>query len=131
MFLTSWVLVAEALGVLKRKWQCEKRLDDTAYTDAVQELLINIRMDFIHPVDLQIVDGQARLKTCEVQIADVRAKHPKLDAADALQFRAIQEGILKYFSGRSKPRLVSADKALLAAAKKERIKTVSVCRDLQ
>ena len=124
--LTSWVLIAEALGVLKRKWQCEKKLDDTAYLDAVQELLMNIRMDYIHPVDLQTVSGEARLKTYEVQIGDVRGRHPKLDAADALQFRAIEEGML---SVQRRPTLVSADKKLLAAAEKEGIKTVSVCRD--
>ena len=124
--LTSWVLIAEVLGVLKRKWQREKKLDDTAYLDAVQELLMNIRMDYIHPVDLQIVNGEARLKTYEVQIRDVRDRHPKLDAADALQFRAIEEGML---SVHGRPTLVSADKKLLAAAEKEGIKTVSVCRD--
>lgn len=126
--LTSWVLIAEALGVLKRKWQCEKRLDDTAYMNAVLQLLIYIRMDYIHPVDLQTVNGEARLKTYEVQIMDVRDRHPELDAADALQFRAIEEGML---SVDKRPTLVSADKKLLAAAEKEGIKTVSVCRDLQ
>ena len=157
--LTSWVLVAEALGVLKRKWQREKKLDDTArinavrrllitiravalgvlkrewqhekklgdtaYLDAVQELLMKITMDHIHPVDLQTVNGEARLKTYEVQIGDVRGRHPELDAADALQFRAIDEGML---SVHRRPTLVSADKKLLAAADKEGIKTVSVCR---
>jgi len=124
--LTSWVLIAEALGVLKRKWQREKRLDDTAYLDAVQELLMKIRMDYIHAVDLQTVNGEARLKTYEVQIGDVRGRHPELDAADALQFRAIEEGML---SVQRRPTLVSADKKLLAAAENEGIKTVSVCRD--
>ena len=124
--LTSWVLIAEALGVLKRKWQREKTLDDTAYLDAALQLLINIRMDFIHPVDLEIVNGEARLKTYEVQIMDVRGRHPKLDAADALQFRAIEEGML---SASTKPILVSADRKLLAAASKEGIQTLSVSRD--
>ena len=124
--LTSWVLIAEALGVLKRKWQREKKLDDRSYLDAVQELLMNIRMDYIHPVDLQIVNGEARLKTYEVQIGDVRGRHPELDAADALQFTAIKEGMLSVHTG---PTLVSADKKLMAAAEKEGIKTVSVCRD--
>lgn len=123
--LTSWVLVAEALGVLKRKWQREKRLDDAAYMNAVLELLIYIRMDFIHPVDLEVVNGGAHLKTYEVQIMDVRHRHPELDAADALQFRAIQEGMLSFH----KPTLVSADRKLLAAARKEGIKTLSVSRD--
>ena len=123
--LTSWVLVAEALGVLKRKWQCEKILDDTAYMNAVLELLIFIRMDYIHPVDLEIVNGEARLKTYVVQIMDVRNRHPELDAADALQFRAIEEGM----PSSTKPILVSADKNLLAAAKKEKIETLSVSRD--
>jgi len=124
--LTSWVLIAEALGVLKRKWQHEKKLDDTAYLDAVQELLMNTTMDYIHPVDLQILNGEARLKTYEVQIGDVRGRHPELDAADAIQFMAIEEGML---SVHGRPTLVSADKKLLAAAEKEGIRTVSVCRD--
>jgi predicted nucleic acid-binding protein len=124
--LTSWVLIAEVLGVLKRKRWREKKLDDTAYLDAVQELLIKITLDYIHPVDLQIVNGEARLKTYEVQIGDVRDRHPELDAADALQFIAIKEGMLSVHTG---PTLVSADKKLMAAAEKEGIKTVSVCRD--
>jgi predicted nucleic acid-binding protein len=124
--MTSWVLIGEALGVLKRKWQCEKILDDTAYTNAVLDLLINIQLDYIHPVDLEIANGEARLKTYVVQIMDVRNRHPELDAADALQFRAIGEGML---SVHGRPTLVSADKKLLAAAEKEGIKTVSVCRD--
>ena len=123
--LTSWVLIAEALGVLKRKWQCEKKLDDTAYLDAVQELLMNITMDYIHPVDLQILNGEARLKTYEVQIGDVRGRYPELDATDALQFIAIEEGMLSPH----KPTLVSADRKLLAAARKEGGKTLSVSRD--
>ncbi len=125
--LTSWVLVAEALGVLKRKWQCEKRLDDTAYTDAVQELLIQVRMDYIHPVDTEILNGEARLKTYVVQIMHVRNRHPELDAADALQFRAIEEGMISS----TKPILVSADRKLMAAAKKEEFETLSVSRDQQ
>jgi predicted nucleic acid-binding protein len=123
--LTSWVLVAEALGVLKRKWQCDKTLDDTAYMNAVLELLINIRMDYIHPIDLEILNGEARLKTYVVQIMHVRNRHPELDAADALQLRAILEDMLSVHE----PTLVSADKKLLAAAKEEGIKTVSVYRD--
>jgi len=130
--LTSWVLVAEALAALKKKW-LGKGLGDEDYTGRVQELLILILILLQHnpirPVDLEVVNGEARLKTYEVDIADVRGRHPSLDAADALQFRAIKEGILGCYAGKSKPQLVSADGDLLTAATKDNIPTISVCKD--
>ena len=126
--LTSWVLVAEALGVLKRKWQGNE-LCDADYERKVQELFLRVRIGTISAVDVEIVNGEAHLKTYELEFAKVRGRFPFLDAADALQFRAIEEGILKYYAGESRPRLVCADKRLLAAANEEGIDTISVCDD--
>jgi rRNA-processing protein FCF1 len=56
----------------------------------------------------------------------MREKYPMLDAADALQFIAIQEGFLKYLAGESKPQLVTADESLKQAAEKEGITVIFV-----
>ena len=127
--LTSWVLLAEALGVLKRK-RLDGELTDTDYERMIQELFLRVQIGSIRPVDVAVLDGEARLITYGFELARVRRRHPCLDAADALQLRAIEEGILKLYAGESKPRLVSADKNLLAAAREEGIDTISVCKDL-
>jgi len=127
-FCTSWVLLSEAFGVLKRKWM-QRELSDAQYEERVRLLFLYISMGYLDPVDVVVADGHPQLVTYEFDISSIRADHPGLDAADALQFKAIQQGLLKYLAGESRPRLVSADVELLKAAEVEGIPVVSVCND--
>lgn len=126
---TSWVLIAEALGCLKRKWQVDKTLDDKQYTQAVFVLLHYIESD------LRVVDigtdhrGRISLLVFRQGILEGRTKHPKLDVADTLQFQAIKQGFLRVFAGESKTRLVSADRKLIRAARAEGIEVLPVNKD--
>src|SRR5437867_3138398 len=61
---TSWVLLAEALGVLKRKWQ-RQEIDDQRYNTASHYLFTLIRDGTLDPVDVDVVDGSAALLTFE------------------------------------------------------------------
>ena len=128
-FFTSWVLLSEALGVLKRKWS-KRELADSQYEEKVRLLFLYIGMGYLDPVDVVVDKGHPQLLTYEFDISKIRADHPSLDAADALQFKAIQQGLLKYLAGESRPQLVSADTELLKAAQAEGIPIVSVCDDV-
>jgi PIN domain nuclease of toxin-antitoxin system len=117
---TSWVLVAEAMGVLKRFW-LKKTINDHQYNDAIFELFSLIRAGHLDPVDLAIHDGSPRLVTYAFNFIEMRTKYPRLDAGDLLQFSAIREGYLNHLAGESRPRLVTAGRGLRDAAAAEGI----------
>ena len=120
---TSWILVAEALGVLKRLW-LRKQIDDRGYTKAVYVLLRFLRLGSIEPVDIEIRNGHPKLVTHEADLIDMKTRHPNLDAADMFQLVVIRDSWLKYYAGQSATKLVTADKNLEVAAKSESIPTV-------
>ena len=126
---TSWVLLAEALGVFKRKWQ-QGVLGEAQYGPAVYQLFKLIKSGKLHPVDLEVLgDGRPRLRTYDFDVIVVRRSHPELDAADALQFLAIREGVLGRLTGPSRTQLVTADSNLRRAAEAEGIPVVDVSAD--
>jgi len=125
---TSWVVIGEALGVLKRK-RHRGETDETKYTGAVYVLLNYVREERLRAVDLIMSNGRPALATFEIDILQICKKYPALDASDALQFAAIRQSVLRYFVRESATRLVSADRALLEAAWSERIPTVDVSKD--
>lgn len=123
---TSWVLVAEAMGVLKRKWLKEIITEDQ-YGGLIHLLFAYIKDERISIVDLiNKQDGKPNLKTYEYDVIDIRRKYPELDVADALQLNAIKEGVLGILAGESKPKLVTADKKLRSAAQAEGIEVFYV-----
>jgi predicted nucleic acid-binding protein len=125
---TSWVVIGEGLGVLKRKW-LRGEVSDRGYGKAVHLLLALVREGRLMAVDLAVDKDRPALATYEIDIIKTRERFPKLDAADALQFAVIQNTFLRHFVGASKTRLVSADRELLAAARSEGIPVLDVSND--
>ena len=122
---TSWVVIAEVLGALKRKW-LRKEIDDDQYGKSVHLLLSYVAELRLKAVDVRNRNGQPALDTFELDILKIRKAHPELDAADALQFAAIQNTYLRTFASESKTQLVSADRNLLKAAAAEGIPAIDV-----
>ncbi len=122
---TSWILLAEAMGVLKRKW-IKKEISEEQYAGRVHYLLALIRDRRFLIRDIEIKDHEACLKTYEYDLIDIRKKHPELDVADALQLIAIQEGILGKLAGESTPNLVTADLKLGNAALVDGIQVIFI-----
>lgn len=122
---TSWILLAEAMGVLKRKWK-KKEISELQYDQRMHYLFALIRESrfLIHDIELQ--NNKPRLKTYEYDLLDLRKKYPNLDAADVLQLIAIREGILGKLIGGSRPHLVTADCGLRDAAKNEGIEVIFI-----
>jgi predicted nucleic acid-binding protein len=117
---TSWVLVAEALGCLKRKRR-EQSITDHQYKSAVYALFAHLKEQNLHPMDLAIDNGRPVLLTHEVELFDHLQRFPQLDVADALQLTIITTTYLSAFGGESKAKLVTADRALGKAAEAEGI----------
>jgi predicted nucleic acid-binding protein len=127
---TSWVLVAEALGVLKRKW-LTRELGDDQYDQAVYHLLRYVERNRLQVLDLALVNGQPRLQTHRSILIDERRKYPDLDIADLLQFRVIKESFLDYLAEASPSRLVTADAKLARAAEAEGFEVLEVMTDTE
>jgi len=125
---TSWVVIGEALGVLKRKWS-RKEVSDKAYGKAVHLLMAFVREGRLMAIDLAVDKDRPTLATYEIDIIETRARYPNLDAADALQFAVIQNTFLRHSAGASKTQLVSADRELLAAARREGLSVLDVSDD--
>ncbi len=125
---TAWVVVAEALGALKRKWN-RGDIDERRYGGAVHLLLAYVSEERLKAVDLTTRVGRPALATFELDILRVRREHPALDAADVLQFAAIRNSFLAYLAGESATQLVSADGALLKAASSVGFRIVDVSHD--
>lgn len=127
---TSWVVIAETLGVLKRRWSSNdaNSLSEQEYQDAVTKLFRFIKDTTLNCVDMECTNDVASLVTYESHIKKLREKYSYLDAADALQLAAIKKSFLRLPGGKSKTKLVSADKKLIEAAKSEGISTIPVNR---
>jgi predicted nucleic acid-binding protein len=125
---TSWVVIAEALGVLKRHW-LRRQLSEAQYAKSVYLLFADVRLGVVHPVDVRIENGRASIATYEGGIIEVRRQHPTIDAADALQLLAIQDSWLRALGGESQTRLVTADGGMAEAAQARGIPTILVQDD--
>jgi len=120
---TSWLLVGEALGVLKDKWR-KKLLSEDQYAAAVFVLLSRIESD-VKVVDLATAYDRPVLEINQHYIHEIRQRHTRLDAADAIQLALILRGI----RGTTSASLVAADATLLRAAQEEGIATIPVNND--
>ncbi len=120
-FLTTWLCLAEALGVLKRKWK-KKGIEKDEYLKAVTSLMIEWR-DRIESGDIKSFDPSVPLKVKEV------AEKFNLDYSDALQLWTLQSGRLSSFRVESAPNvyesalfLITGDGDLASAVRSEKIK---------
>ncbi len=122
---TSWILLSEALGVLKRKF-LDKELCVHDYQNLVKKLFRFIEDRSLRPVDIVVENEEAILQTNTFDIVQLSKKYPHLDAADVAQFAAIQNSFLKWFKVKNGIKLVTADKKLAQAAKSEKIDVYKV-----
>lgn len=118
---TSWILVGEAMGVLKRKW-CKQEITEKEYASRILLLFTYIDERRFDIRDIEIRGNKPMLKTCKSNLFMLRKNHPELDVADAVQLLVIKEGLLGKLAEESEPRLVTADSNLKDAAIKENIK---------
>ncbi|HRK62288.1 MAG TPA: type II toxin-antitoxin system VapC family toxin [Candidatus Omnitrophota bacterium] len=127
---TSWILLAETIGVLKRKW-LSKELKDDDYAGKIHYLFALIKEQRFIIKDIECWDGDAALKTYEYDLLKLRQQEEckSLDAADALQLIVIKEILFGVLAGPSKPRLVTGDKGLHDAAVKNNIDVELVCNN--
>jgi len=124
---TSWMLVAEALGVLKRKRTTPAPgLTNDQYGRAVYALFAHLREHNLDPMDVTIDNGRAVLITHEEELFHRLPRFPDLDVADLLQLAIIKESYLGAFGGDSQARLATADIKLGKAAESEGIPVVYV-----
>ncbi len=127
-FFTTWLCLAEALGILKSKWignqskEPATKIETDKYFEATRSLIINWRTR-IEFYDLELVDPSVPLKVEEM------AKKHGLDYSDALQLITIKSGKYSRFSYGSAPNiyesalvLITADKKLATAAISEGIR---------
>src|SRR5213593_3117081 len=81
---TSWILIAEAMGVLKSKW-LKKEINPAQYGAAVYTLFAHIREGGIRPIDVGYVNDQPGLLTLfDSDVVAILRQYPDLDIADAL-----------------------------------------------
>jgi|RhiMetdeSRZDD1v2_1073273.scaffolds.fasta_scaffold92321_3 predicted nucleic acid-binding protein len=113
MIRTTWLALAEAYGVLKRRRRQEK-WGDSQYDKKIFDLqrYVQKRIKLHGPVDLP---GPEFREVRKIQ------RHHNLDFSDALQIALLRFGFYAALTGDSRPVLVSADKKLLRAAKNENI----------
>jgi predicted nucleic acid-binding protein len=105
---------AEALGVLKRKFNREE-LSRDAYFDACYLLTAYLKYGRLHlddtlKIDLEVV----------IEAENLAKKYEGLDLSDALQIITVK-GAFKHMAGESKTVLATADSPLEEAAKHERL----------
>jgi predicted nucleic acid-binding protein len=109
-FITSLCL-AEVLGVLKRK--LKRQLSEKQYRDKCYNLLTYVRAKRIRIEDIQISSLDVFAK-----IEETVQRH-KLDFSDSLQLVIVKHGRFSKLAWSSKTLLITADRDLASAAKKE------------
>ena len=111
-FITGFCL-AEALGVLKRKW-CRGELSQEQYFERCYVLLAYLRKPSrirVDEIELSSLDTFAK--------AEEIARRHKLDLSDSLQLASVKHGRFSSCVPGFKTVLITADRALASAAKKE------------
>ena len=114
-FCTTSLCLAEALGVLKRKWS-KKQLTSDQYFSATQYLIINAWGQKPKIDDLGLYQPSVQF-----DVEAVAKKH-QLDVSDALQLATIKKGYFSGMVGPSASVLITGDQGLAAAATAEGIR---------
>lgn len=114
-FCATSLCLAEALGVLKGKWE-HNRISDEQYFAATRRLIIDAWGKRIEVDDIGLFtpDGLASV--------EATAKKHSLDLSDALQLVTILRGRYSVLGPSSASVLITADKRLAAAASSEGVR---------
>lgn len=121
LFCTTRLSIAEAYGVLKRKW-CNKQSTDKGYLNRMY--LLNSYMGH----RIKFVEGSLETKNDFNEAEELFKKYSKesrnksIDLSDALQIVAMKNNFFSKMRGESKPVLVTADESLERAAREEGLK---------
>jgi predicted nucleic acid-binding protein len=111
MHTTSYCFV-EAISVLKRKL-LQKKIDWPTYRTCIQKLLL------YRENRLQIDEVDAFQFLGEANLLMTKYEKEKLDFVDCFQILTLRNGRFSIFVGPSSPILITADRALAAAARAE------------
>jgi predicted nucleic acid-binding protein len=112
----------EALGVLKRKWT-KKEISKGEYYKAARSLTAWFSCNYHDVPDIDFTDPAI--------FRDVESLSEKysIDLSDAFQIISVKKGYFSSLTDKSSTILVSADKALVKAARKEGIKVYNFLTD--
>jgi predicted nucleic acid-binding protein len=111
-FHITSLCLAEALGVLKRKW-LRDQLSDKEYHGKCF-LLVN----YCSSRRIRLEDTELEDLSIFLQAIKLATKH-KLDVSDALQLLTVKYGKFRHLVAESKTLLITADRNLESAAKAE------------
>jgi predicted nucleic acid-binding protein len=114
-FHITSLCLAEALGVLKRK-MLHGDIPEDQYFASCYFLLAYVRDNRIHIDDVQIASLDIFSK------AEKIARRYRLDLSDSLQLVSVKHGKFKSFVEESKTVLITADRSLAVAARKEGVR---------
>jgi predicted nucleic acid-binding protein len=120
-FRTTWLCLAEAIGILKSKWvgnqskDIATKIESEKYFEATRLLIINWR-NRIESGDLGLVNPSFPLRVEQI------AEKYDLDYSDALQLLTLKCGEYSFFVRESASVLITADKELASAAASEGIR---------
>jgi len=122
VFATTSLCFAETLGALKIKF-IHQLLSLEQYLAACAELMAHLRGQTLEIEDIGISDS-----SIFDEVERLAAKH-SLDVSDAYQLLTLQRGGFSSLTGDSKPILITADRGLAAAARKEGLRVWDCLRD--
>jgi predicted nucleic acid-binding protein len=122
-FCTTSLCFAEALGILKGKWE-HKHLSDAEYHRAARTLIIDVWGQRIEMDDVGIVNPSVH-----AEVEAVAKKHA-LGLSDALQLVTILRGKYSVLDRDSASVLITADAKLAAAATAEGIRVWNCIKEL-
>jgi predicted nucleic acid-binding protein len=115
-FCSTPLCLAEALGVLKKKWD-QKRLTDDEYFRAAQQLIVHAWSGKVRVDDLALFDPAVFAQV------EKKGRAHGLDVSDALQLETIKKGYFsRAFVGGSAAVLITGDDELARAAAAEGIR---------
>ena len=114
-FAATSLCLAEALGVIKGKWN-HKRISEDQYFTATRKLVIDAWGGRIEIDDINLFSPQS------LTAVEALAKKHELDLSDALQLETILIGKYSHLGPNSASRLVTADAKLARAAEAEGIR---------
>lgn len=122
VFASTSICFAEALGVLKRKF-AKKQMLQEEYLSACEELIATIRSE-----DIQVEDVGISQRDVFDRVEIIARKYA-LDISDAFQLFTLKVGSFSAFQGDSAPMLITADRELAIAARKEGLRVWDCAND--
>ncbi|MFI0377351.1 MAG: type II toxin-antitoxin system VapC family toxin [Candidatus Thiodiazotropha sp.] len=122
VFHTTSLCFAETLGVLKAKYS-RKNITEEVYLSASEELCIYAFNDTIQIDDISITEPNAYRKSKQL------SKKYGIDLVDCFQIYTLLNGALSVLTGDSEPIIITADKDLAKAAKKEGLRAWDILNE--